>query len=75
MTSTPFITEQNDPTKPPFSERERHLLDALLLAERQRDQLLTLAGSLAVDGHGCTCSYCVSDRAEFVKLKTEINAL
>lgn len=73
-TSIPFITEQNDPTKPPFAEREMHLLDALLLAERHRDQLLALSEQ-AIDSHSCSCSACKCDRDEFLKLKTEIKAL
>jgi hypothetical protein len=73
-TSIPFITEQNDPAKPPFTEREMHLLDALILAERHRDQLLALSEQ-STDAHACSCSACKCDRVEFLKLKAEIKDL
>lgn len=43
MNSRTFITEQNDTSKTPFSERERLMLDALIQAELQRDLLMAAA--------------------------------
>lgn len=54
MTAIDFITEQNDPNKPAFTERERRMLDVLIRNERHvaltRDVLACINSSCCLPG-------------------------